>query len=194
MSQVNKILAILKDNPDNYSLAAEKLNISRKEVIDLLDSDPEIKKSQSDSYLDELTSQYKLYIVGKCKIEDFNANHALKLLERERPEIWAARIDERGKASAHKQEKGRPKKAFLEAVDSSFSAKLKEDQQELSSSVRFPIPLSDIYISQEDLNELGSMPNDHPNTSAPDLSSIDMPEEESISFEDDDLFELEEII
>ena len=190
MSELKQILAILKDNPDNYSLAAERLGLTRKEVIDLLESDPEIKKSQSDSYLDELTSQYKLYIVGKCKIADFNANHALKLLERERPEIWAARIDERGKATAHKQEKGRPKKAFLDSVDTSFSAKLKESQQEIPSSVRFPIPLSDIQISEEDLNELASIPN----TSAPDLSSIDMPEEENISFEDDDLFELEEII
>jgi hypothetical protein len=217
---IKDILAILEDNPDDYSKVAKKLKITRAEVLSILADNPDAMSESRDSYLDELTAQYKLYILGRCKVTDFNANHALKLLERERPEVWASRIDERGKAKEEKGKTKGPKRSFLEAVDSISRKPVQEtiiQEKAEDFSLRFPLPLSDISVTSEDLASLSELNDGYvveevdiwaghegnvedveekPLSSyfSLDPAELPMPSEEEISFEDDDLFELEEII
>lgn len=142
--QVARAIEILTSYPDDYARAAKEINCSRADLLKVL-ALPEFADDLllvKDSYLDSLTSSYKNWIRGSAPSPDFNGAHALKVLERERPEIWSAKIEERGKASDIRDRK--PKKLLpdLSKVDFNQSVSLKN-----------PVPLSDLVVSEDDLYE-----------------------------------------
>lgn len=111
-----KILSILRTFPGDYSKAAEETNLTRKAVIELLAKNPQDEQEINDAYLDKLNAAYKNWIIGKTTegIENFSAPHALKVLERERPEDWASTTEDREKALLSKGgKKAKQKKAFM---------------------------------------------------------------------------------
>lgn len=86
---MKKLFDILSEYPDDYSKAAKALNMTRSQVKAYIEDPANGYQEVKDSYLDSLTSAYKNWVRGVKVIEDFNGAHALKILERERPDDWA---------------------------------------------------------------------------------------------------------
>lgn len=140
--QLARALEVLNQFPDDYSKAAKEINCTRVDLMAALEKHPGHQETK-DVYLDSVTSSYKNWVRGILVAPDFNGAHALKILERERPEIWSAKIDERGKASDYRTKK--PKKLLSDLNNVDFSpAKPLLDR---------PVPLSDLVVSEEDLYE-----------------------------------------
>lgn len=91
MSKFARLFQVLTEYPDDYSRAAKETGMSRAEVKAYIDDPANGYQEVKDSYLDSLTSAYKNWVRGVKVIEDFNGAHALKILERERPEDWSTR-------------------------------------------------------------------------------------------------------
>lgn len=86
---MKKLFDILSEYPDDYSKSAKALNMTRSQVKAYIEDPANGYQEVKDSYLDSLTSAYKNWVRGVKVIEDFNGAHALKILERERPDDWA---------------------------------------------------------------------------------------------------------
>lgn len=89
-----KLFKILDEFPDDYSKAAKELKTTRAEVKAFIDDPANGYHEVKDSYLDSLTSAYKNWVRGVQVIEGFNGAHALKILERDRPEDWEIKKSE----------------------------------------------------------------------------------------------------
>ena len=114
------VLKILENFPEDYSRVAKAFNTTRAEVVKFLEENPQGEAEIRDSYLDSLTAYYKNWVRGGTVPENFSAPHALKILERERPDKWASRVDERAKAKNSKT-KVKPKRALLDIPDNFFT-------------------------------------------------------------------------
>lgn len=119
MLDLERILSILNKYPEDYSRVARELNTTRAEVLKFLEENPQNEQELKDSYLDSLTAYYKNWVRGGTVPENFSAPHALKILERERPDKWASRADERSKAKSAKI-KPKVKKSLLDIPDNFF--------------------------------------------------------------------------
>ena len=89
-----KLFKILDEFPDDYSKAAKELKTTRAQVKAFIDDPANNYQEVKDSYLDSLTSAYKNWVRGVQVIEGFNGAHALKILERDRPEDWEIKKSE----------------------------------------------------------------------------------------------------
>lgn len=89
-----QLFKILEEFPDDYSKAARMLKTTRAEVRAFIEDPSNGYQEVKDSYLDSLASAYKNWVRGVKVIEDFNGAHALKILERERPEDWEIKKSE----------------------------------------------------------------------------------------------------
>lgn len=143
--QLRKVFSILRDFPDDYSKAAREVNVSRALLMETLSTPVHVKNLQTvkDSYLDSVTSSYKNWVRGISVTPDFNGAHALKILERERPEIWAPKSEERNKASDSKEKK--PKNLLQPLPNIDFNKP--------PPKIDRPVPLSDLVVTEEDLHE-----------------------------------------
>lgn len=154
---LSTIRRVLEDFPGDYSRAAREASLSRTEVMNLLNENPQIEKDLADSYLDTLTGLYKNSVIGKTVPENFKEAHALKILERERPQVWASKSDERGKAEAKARETSQTRKSLLPPKSPApiQPGQMRAPDPELS----YKIPQSlDLVISLEDELELLSTP------------------------------------
>jgi hypothetical protein len=99
---------ILKNYPDDYTRVAETLGWTRARVVEFLKDNQDIVEELRDGYLDSITSSYKRWVRGDSVGEEFSGVHALKILERERPEIWSPKGDERNAAKRASESKNKP--------------------------------------------------------------------------------------
>lgn len=84
-----RIRELLTEHPNNFSLIARELCISRDKVVSIVEDE---NLSNEDELLDELEEQLILFATGKIEELAIKFNEALKLLSIKRPERWGSKI------------------------------------------------------------------------------------------------------
>lgn len=91
---LKKLLSYLEKYPANYSAAAKRHGMSRKELMAFLNKHRQAKQELDDALLDEMESNVILAARGAAP-ENFNVVNALKVLKEKRPENWGGKVKEK---------------------------------------------------------------------------------------------------